>query len=95
MLFVSKREEKFNLCEERNAILRGGFVLKFNNARDLGNYLYRGLSQDYIYFPRLFFFHEISVQGKILKRFTYTPETHPKIFKNYIRYVYINITFHI
>lgn len=65
VLFASKREEEFNLCEERSAFLRGGFVLKFNNVRDLGNYLYYGLSQDYIYFLRVFFFYEISVQGKI------------------------------
>jgi len=35
VLLASKREEKFNLCEERNSLLRGSFVLKFNNARDL------------------------------------------------------------
>lgn len=33
---ASKREGKFNLCEERNALLRSSFVLKFKNARDRG-----------------------------------------------------------
>ena len=28
-------KEKFNLCEMRIVFLRGSFVLKFNNARDL------------------------------------------------------------
>jgi len=30
-----KGEEKFNLCEVRIVFLRGSFVLKFNNAKDL------------------------------------------------------------
>lgn len=33
---AAKREEKFNLCEERNALLRSSFVLKFKNARVRG-----------------------------------------------------------